>query len=310
MPAFTEEHLKALAPYVAGGRPDERGEVEMYCPIHDDAKRSASLNVKMGVWYCHAGCGGGSIRQLVEDGRDRFVPPEGRVTQARPSARPSTRSVLPAKKNVRRWHRRLMEDAEAQTRLLRTRGITVKTMRRARIGWDGKWYKIPVWGPDRELWNVRTYDPAAAGTDRRKIWGVRGMNHPRLFPISSVLKAEPGDPIIICEGEWDALLALQTGYLAITRTGAAKVWRPDWSDYFRDLRVFICHDQDLMGDEANNRVGEALERTAREVRYVDLPYHMREKNGKDLTDFILDNPEDPSLALGFLLEQSTTKEGR
>ena len=36
------------------------------CPLHDDRNPSLSVNVAKGVYYCHGGCDGGTLRQLAE----------------------------------------------------------------------------------------------------------------------------------------------------------------------------------------------------------------------------------------------------
>src|ERR1044072_1151569 len=72
-----DQQLSTLAPYLEGSRPDHRGEMEMYCPVHPDSRRSASINLERGVWFCHAGCGGGVVGQLV-DSSDAWVAMEGR----------------------------------------------------------------------------------------------------------------------------------------------------------------------------------------------------------------------------------------
>ena len=48
MPEVTGEQLAELRPYIAGEVADERGEVGMSCPLHPDAKRSASIDLKKG----------------------------------------------------------------------------------------------------------------------------------------------------------------------------------------------------------------------------------------------------------------------
>ena len=309
MAAATEEETEALRPYIAGEQPDYRGEIGIYCPVHPDTRRSASINLEKGVWYCHSGCGGGSIRQLVETS-ERWISPEGRVKEARPSAaRPiegAARSDLPKTESVRLWHRRLLRERDALDWLVEERGITKQTIQKATIGFDGRFYKIPVFAPDRSLWNVRTYDPKPG--DRRKIWGVRGNNEPRLYPVGVLERAKPGDVIVWCEGEWDALLALQTGYLAVTRTGAAKVWKQEWDAYFDNLNVFLCHDRDEMGLDGDRLVGSALEGVAASVRYVRLPFKVRKKGGLDLSDYLLDTePDNRGVALGSLLKQASYK---
>lgn len=52
------ERLKGKQP------PAENGWARAYCPLHDDATRSLSVNVLTGHWRCHAGCGGGDLIAL------------------------------------------------------------------------------------------------------------------------------------------------------------------------------------------------------------------------------------------------------
>lgn len=299
MPPATDAERAALAPFIAGERPDERGEIDMYCPLHNDSRRSASLNLTKGVWCCHAGCGGGSVRRLVESA-DCWVPAEGRVTEARPSAVALRTHDVPKPVQVKRWHRHFMNDELARNELFEQRGITAATAHRARIGWTGRYYKIPVFSPMGELWNVRTYDMHVTG-DRRKIWSVRGMGRARLYPAGILEMTRPGDTLILCEGEWDALLAIQAGYFAVTRTdGAGKPWHHEWDVGFAGLRLFMCHDRDTMGEKSNRVTAAALEHVVEELHTIRLPFQMREKNGKDLTDYLLDQ-DDHQLALGELM---------
>lgn len=295
-----------LAPYVGQAQADRRGEIEMLCPLHSDTRRSASMNLEKGVWFCHAGCGGGSLRRLI-DSVDTFIPVEGRNVIDLPSfatvdAGPE---AAPTDKDVKQWHRQLIGSEYQLSRLKRLRGITETTARKARLGVQGRNFKIPVFSPERSIWNVRTYDPSP-GAVRRKIWSVKGMGAPRLYPVGILRRVEPGTAIMVCEGEWDTLLALQCGYLAITRTGAAKVWSKDWTASFAGLRVFMCHDRDTAGQDADRLVGAELAAVAEYVRYCQLPYEVRPKHGKDLSDYLLEEA-DPFWALGELLDSATTQ---
>lgn len=303
----TEQQLEHLKPYIGGAKPDGRGEVEMLCPVHGDSTPSASVNLEMGVWYCHACRGGGSVRQLV-DARDAWVAVEGRELLAS-TAHGHVADDLGAEdryefilKEAKEDHERLMEELGQQRRLFRLRGINRTTLHQHRIGFDGRYFKIPIFGPgpERRLWNVRTYDPSPR-FGRRKIWGVRGMNKPRLYPAGGLDLAEPGDSVLFCEGEWDALLALQAGQLAVTTTaGAGKPWQPNWNVAFAGLRVFLCHDADELGIRGNEIVGDALQGVAEEVLVCQLPYKIKRDHGKDITDYLMPR-YDPSEAVASLL---------
>lgn len=308
MSAATPEQIERLEPYVLGAQPDERGEIDIHCPLHGDSKRSASINPAKGVWYCHAGCGGGSIRQLV-GAEDTWKPvPE--------SARRHRRAAVAARNteapfdvtDVHRWHDRLLDDRKAIDLLFERKGIKLETARRALLGYNGRHFKIPVFGPppERPIWNVRTYDMNPTN-GRRKIWSIRGMGTARLYPVGIPLRSIKHEAIMICEGEWDTLLALQAGYLAVTRTdGAGKPWHDEWTPLFEGRRVFICPDCDQVGVESAERTRDALADTAQFVKFIRLPFKVTRKDGKDLSDYLLGHSREHWLAIGNLKADATT----
>jgi hypothetical protein len=301
----TDEQREKLEPYIAGSKPDHRGEMEMFCPIHPDTRKSASINLNMGVWYCHAGCGGGSIRHLC-DASDTWVAVDGRAAlSAASSGHEAEEFSLEGRdeyllKESEEHHERLLEERGQLRRLFRLRGINRTTIEKARIGFDGRYFKIPVFSPERKLWNVRTYDPSPR-FGRRKIWGVRGMNKGRLYPAGVLDAAEPGESVLFCEGEWDALLALQAGQLAVTTTsGAGKPWQSVWDVAFAGLKVFLCSDADKEGLKNHRIIGSALCDIA-EVFECTLPYEIKESHGEDVTDYLIEK-DDPLAALDHLIE--------
>jgi DNA primase len=153
--------------------------------------------------------------------------------------------------------------------------------------------KIPIYDEGGELLNIRSYNPNPRA-DRRKIWSVRGYGSPpQLYPLRTLSRLQPGDSVLFCEGEWDALLALQSGITAVTRTAAARShWQPDWTGYFVGLDVFICLDADVPGRKGAKIIGRGVNEVARSVREVRLPYRIRPKKGKDVSDLILEHGPD------------------
>jgi hypothetical protein len=266
----------------------------MFCPLHEDRKRSAQMNVTKGVWFCHACHTGGRVANLIRR-RSEWVAPALSASNGHGKQKIRTKGEAPAETlseaKVAGWHEALMANEAALDELKTIRGLFDSTIARHTLGWDRdrRAYTIPVRGEDGELLNIRRYQtrPPAG---RRKVWGVEGFNSPRLYPLS-ILKDNP-DEIIVCEGELDALITNQYGYTAITRTGSAGTWRSEWNAYFRDKVVYLAHDCDEAGQDGNLRVGRALRRVAREVRIVRLPYPITEKHGKDLTDYWLDREGD------------------
>jgi hypothetical protein len=151
---------------------------------------------------------------------------------------------------------------------------------------NSKFYTIPIRAMDRMIWNVRYYNPNPTDV-RRKIWSETGYGSPpRLYPMS-IFDEDPGE-IILCGGEWDALLTIQYGDPAVTRTAGEDYWLAEWGEWFKDRIVYLAHDCDEKGQKANRIAGRALRHLA-DVRVIKLPYPILPKHGKDLTDFILDH---------------------
>lgn len=171
--------------------------------------------------------------------------------------------------------------------LTNERGLTLDTIERFELGWDPDKhaYTIPIRDEEGRLANIRRYTPHPP-TGRRKIWSVDGMGAPRLYPVE--ILAEHPSTVVVCEGELDALITIQQGYAAITRTGSAKVWKPEWAEHFNGSSVLVCQDSDKMGQDGNRLVARALQRAAKQVKIVKLPYKVTDKHGKDLTDFWTD----------------------
>lgn len=284
---ISKRTLKLLEPYLIGQEPHpgKNGmEWDMRCPLHPDAKRSAQLNLDLGVFHCKAGCGGMRVRQLVRR-KDEWKLPDGKTYNGHAQVNDEPEALT--EEMVRQWCSDLTEIPGRLDELMSIRGLEPETIEAYEIGWDNRRgvYTLPVRDELGVLANVRRYDPHPA-IDRRKMYSARGLGSPaRLYPISVLTDDEP-DEIIICEGEWDALLTIQNGFHAITRTASAITWDNAWGHYFEGKTVYVCHDCDDAGRDANVRVAKALH-TVADVRIVRLPFPHAKKHGKDLTDYWL-----------------------
>lgn len=279
--SLTAEELGDLQPYLDATGPRENGEWDLHCPLHDDMTASASMNVESAEFYCQACRVGGPVGWLISQ-KDRWVPRVGGYDVSR-NGNSSKGTERLSKNRVDGWHDNLIRcEPELLQKFIDKRGINKKTLSKYKIGYDGgrSAYTIPIYDDVSRLVNVRRYvldgDPA-----RRKIWSVQGHGKPTLYPLGQ-LKYRT---LIVCEGEWDALLTIQNGFHAITRTGAADVWRTEWSKLFQGKDVFLCHDADDAGQAANMKIAKHLTGVAARVRFIKLPYGITEKHGKDLTDF-------------------------
>lgn len=183
------------------------------------------------------------------------------------------------------WHSALMSEETVLTEFMQRRGFGVEILQEYTVGYDqaSGAFTIPIRNAAHQLVNIRRYqlDPPDG---RRKIWSVKGHGAPFLYPIDQL----DSDYVVVCEGEWDALATIQAGIPAITRTAAATTWDPKWSKLFSGKIIYLCHDRDNTGIVANKKVRAALQRYAKEIRIVKLPYKIKVKHGQDLSDYWLD----------------------
>lgn len=293
---------KLIKPYLLSREPSEDGEWEAYCPLHDDDKRSASFNFDKGVWHCFAGCQGGTIRELVqrladeredvgEATRGGFVDEPTDLDAERRRRRGSGASEGVSIAAVKGYHEALLANSTAMEYLHDKRGLTTDTLKRFLIGWDRKQkaFTIPMLSADEsEVLNVRRYRPAS-GSRRSQYWNVKGMGKRRLYP-ESVL-AESSD-LLLCEGEWDCLLANQEGTPAITSTGGAANWSQEYNPRFEGKNVCVMYDADEVGDKGAKRAAHGISKYASSVRIASLPYERTEEHGDDITDFIVRDGKD------------------
>lgn len=304
MSVVKKKHLDLLEPYITSSEvsirgEDEHRELDMYCPLHEDTTRSATLDLDKGLWYCHACEVGGRVAGLIAQQDDWVAPPSGRTYKSRNGNGASanggpTEEITEAK--VKGWMSSLMSSPGRLEELESRRGLDMDVLEAYEIGWDGSknCYTIPVRDGEGSIVNLRRYQfdppPTAEGGKRRKMWSVKGMGSPaRLFPLD-VVQDDP-EEVIVCEGEWDALLTIQNGFPAITRTASAGTWDAGWGEYFEGKKVYLIHDMDKTGQEANRKIARLLAPVA-DIHIVRLPYPVVAKHGKDLTDYWLEGNTD------------------
>ena len=268
----------------APGRQGERGSRLWWrCPFHEDRNPSFLVDPVKRRWRCY-GCGkdGDAATLVMELDGVSFPEAVRRLVGGVPSplgaARPPTRPeptpaetpvgpsgmpeaealALVVESSDRLW---TAEGAGALAHLTDVRHLSPKTIRSARLGWtsgvaipkkDGGTYEargivIPWLDRDRlTLVKIRQPD----GLRLRYAEGFR--ERPTLFPDPRVIK--PGLPLIVVEGEFDAmLLGQELGELASVVTLGSASNRPGprlLGMMLAAPRWYISTDADDAGDRA------------------------------------------------------------
>ena len=212
---------------------------------------------------------------------------------------------------VKRWHERLVGESKAaqaaRSYLTDERGIAEGVLRAARIGlahspsddratwWMATWWiMIPVphraGGDPLPIVAVKgfAFDPEAGGwkrnDDGRKI--PRNAGSAALYDL---VLSDPFDrPVLVCEGELDALCALSNGFNAVTGTAGAGTFKPEWARYVASLApaqehgVDVAFDGDETGREGAQKAAPMLHEAGLDVRVASLP------DGMDVNDVLVE----------------------
>ena len=278
---------------LAKQRPSTDGWITALCPFHEDKNPSFAFNRNTGTWCCFAGCGKGSAFDYLmqtsgQSFKDALLEVGDRVGVPRPypkkPPRPPIREAL-----IKQWMGDLWNNDEVCRWLREKRGLSDATLKKYEIGWDPKRQRntIPIRDERGNVVNVRLYnakkDPKIINyTEGRYKYGSPAC----LFGLDELARSQ-GTQVILCEGEWDRLLLQQEGFMAVTGTHGASVFRPEWIGHFMDKEVAIVYDCDRAGQAAaRNVVLRALKTAgATSVKNVILPLK-GDKDDKDVTDYL------------------------
>jgi putative DNA primase/helicase len=95
-------------------------------------------------------------------------------------------------------------------------------------------------------------------------------------------------PVLLCEGEKDADMLANLGYLATTSDAGAATWRLEYSESLRNRIVIVVIDHDKAGLERGRTLAPQLHAAgAKEVYTLDCfaDEPVPDKHGKDVTDY-------------------------
>lgn len=278
-------------------------ELLVSCPFHGDTKPSLSINLKSGLWKCHAqSCetnnldnGGGNLykfyismerlekRLLSYEDAQLFVnkefgeeaPDEEEPQEYRP--KPVANFPITEEK-VRECCEALKTKKNVMGKLLNGFGWSLDTIEQFEIGWDEQSGRL--WIPIREgerLVNIRRYNPI----HKNKYLNIPNFGEARLWP----LRALEHSDIYLLEGEKDCILANQLGLHAITVIGGAGTFKTEWAPLFLNKNVYIVYDVDAAGKSGAEKVASILSNSAREIKIVLLP--ITKPANADFTDYIM-----------------------
>jgi hypothetical protein len=175
--------------------------------------------------------------------------------------------------------------------LLRSRGITEKTAKTFRLGWDNrrKMWAIPILDADGKLLNIKFHGKGPT----KSSWKNEGTS-PVLFNAHTAKQAQDGEFVVITEGELDAIVLHQTtGICAVSGTAGCNTWNPAWAESLLGKHIVLCYDSDVEGRTWADRVCKEylyprlLDNSFASLRVLDLYPDTADKQHKDVTDYVV-----------------------
>lgn len=180
-----------------------------------------------------------------------------------------------------KYHAALLENDGAIDRLFK-RGINEETIRSNLIGHNGFAFVIPVFDDEHSsILTLRFRRDDGVLKEGTKYWGMRNRNKVLLFN-AHLLHSERS--VILCEGEFDALLATQSGFPTVTFTNGKQAYTDKYDDLFSLLdTLYLCFDMDEASCTRARALAPTMHELVPDVRLVSWPL----RKGKDISEFIV-----------------------
>ena len=170
---------------------------------------------------------------------------------------------------------------------LNGRGISDEMINSHILGWNGWRITIPIYNRQGEVVFFKLAKDPQDERPAPKMQTSRGAGV-ELYGWDRVLQSP--QQIIICEGEFDRLVLEAQGFAAVTSTGGAATFRPEWAEAIRSIpKVYTCFDRDQAGRKGATIVVLMIP----QAKVVELPEEVGEAG--DVTDFFVrlkHSPED------------------
>lgn len=262
-------------------------ELRVVCPFCKHSKQKCYIHSISGLWHCFH-CGEGGIFSTLQKALSITGDIELRELKQ------EEQFELPPmdKEDMERYHAELWKHKDILNWLHNKRGYTDETIKKFRLGWDGKSVVTPIFDGHFELVNLRFRRDPTLPSAKKAVWGIEGRNGARLFNESVILDFDgKEEPLVIAEGEPDTILLDQLGIRAISSTGGAgtyKNFREEWLEAIKKFKeVFVCLDIDREGEAAATALVTHLQKYLPRTKVYKVHIPEIYPGCKDVTDFMV-----------------------
>ena len=191
---------------------------------------------------------------------------------------------------VEEYHQSLLERyGSLEKYFTEKRGYTIETIKEFKLGWGGCSITIPIFDEQGNCVNFKQKPDPTRPNPTKGMFSIAGRGRMRLFNSKVLMGEEKPKEIIICEGEWDCMKLTQEGYIAVSSTGGAGSFKPEWIPYFQGVfKVYICQDNDEneAGQRGTRKIAKLFSDQKIKTYIVNLPNPRKGIEEKvDVTDF-------------------------
>ena len=288
--------------------------VNAYCPFHEDPSiaqsKSASVSLE-GLFKCHGCSAAGDVFDFYA--RAQGVT-RGQAVEALRGTRTGGQPSQPVHKMrklsgdmVDICQDMLQDNQTFLNYLYEERGLADSTIERFKIGCDERRITIPIFDIEGQLVNIRRYLPHASSSPKMLSF-AKGYGQPRLYPIDILAGTPLEERIILCEGEWDALLLNQYHIPAVSVTAGVTTWNSTFTAAFADREVAIIYDvndKDDIGQRVAWERARVLRSVGASVRIVTLPLDPDKYRGGDVTNYLVGESKSPADLVALIDEAAT-----
>jgi hypothetical protein len=173
-------------------------------------------------------------------------------------------------------------DSDQIEKLSAHRGLPPEAFAPWGLGWTGDKYSIPVRDANGRMVDVRLYHMS-----RKQMRSTAGVSVGLMG--AHLMAKRAGEPVYICEGEWDAmalhwLLRQEKKPGAVVAVPGAGTFKREWSQWFVGRQIYVMFDNDEPGRKGAKMVHERLHTIAKSMQFIHWPDTL--PDGFDVRDWI------------------------
>lgn len=118
----------------------------------------------------------------------------------------------------------------------------------------------------------------------KKSWSSKGLKNGLIIPFNLFIKSN--EPVLLCAGEKDMLIARSKGFNAITLTGGEQASIKYWLEYFKNRETYIVYDNDDTGRKGAIKIAKELFKNGCRVKNV-TNFHIGMLDKEDIYDYFM-----------------------